>query len=282
MPTGEHSRRRTTQRLLLLAAATGAGAVAGLAFSSAAHADDHREPALTDTAIAVGDGVRGTVQKAVAPKPRAQDPTTLARDLAERTTRRVDRAARRTPHGVKKITAIVDQAAAPRSVLGGAVDTTTDLTDRIVDTAPAVLAPPALPGLTAPAVGVTIPPAGTMAAHAAPQTAPEPASEQPPLVTAGSGAPMLLHPCMGAGLAELTGWAAAELDVVASADPSGSPRGGQLGGGSRDRATVASTVDNHHATPGDRWTQPLRWQEATISYIADRDGRTHPPSPPSG
>lgn len=287
MHTRQHSRRQTTTRLLLLAAATTAGIGISLALSDDAHASGRDLAGVLDgTSHAVADSVDTAAKTLTAAPPKraytapAHAPR-RARTIVDDTVGHADKAARRASTKVRHVADTVDQSAARLPVIG-----------RVIDATAPVLDLPEAPDLTSPVKAVTLPltgadttPGGTGGQDStigAPQAAPEPAREQPPLSpTVGSGALTLLHPTVGARLAPSTRWVPALQGVVASA-PSTPVGGDQLGGGSRDKAQVAPTADNQLAAPVDRWTQPLRWQQATISYIADRDGRSNPPSPPSG
>lgn len=272
MRTRQHSRRHTT-RLLLLAAATTAGIGIALALSDEANAADSTPAA---------DGIAATLRGAISLGEAAQ-PSPPVRRLVDQTRPAVDKATTAATRAVKRTTDRVDQVAKPLPVVGSVVDRTTDVTDRALDTS--TMLPPAPPRTAAIDVSIHLP--LDRPAASGPQTAPEPTTTGPPTPpAASSSAPTIPTLLRETKTPAVDGHPTCRPDTSSPAAAASTATriagGSQLGHGDGAANPTRPTVKPLDATSVDRWSGSDRWQQAITAYIADRDGRTDSPSPPSG
>lgn len=287
MPTQEAQHARRQRLLLLLLAASTAGIGLSLALADDAHASDrdHTGPvagtlsAVTDTTTALTDRAqpqpkRGPAKPAGSRRdhthPTPKPTKRAVGDTLNHTSSTVDRAVK-TTHDISRA------AASLTTIVGDPVQRITQPVRQITN--PATLLP-ALPGLTLP--GVTTPPTTGSPTLAAPQTAPEPAANNPPLVTAGSGAPTPTtgppaHPGCGHQHHPAPGATAPHPPAVGP-----SHRHIDLNGGGDQAGSASATNSPHPAAPTDRWTGPRTNTSPAHGGARAHTGRTHPPSPPTG
>lgn len=284
-----------TRLLLLLGLATAGTTAAILATADSAHAAD-RHPAVLEQPATIATRTLGnpTLRISRPPATRTAPPHTT-RPAAD-TTRHTRRAAteahqrarehtkdtvRRTTRPVKHTTDTLDKVAAPLPALGTVVDDTTDITDKVIDRVTATTGTIVdTPPLTLPLPRLLGAPPATPTTGAAPQTAPEPTPEHPPLfAVTGSGAahlaPTQTHRDTAAHTANSGLW----HQLAPAPNPTGP---GQWNGCDTHPTAVAPTADHQQCTPAGAWTHPARWQQHITKYIGDRDSRTHSPNPPPG
>lgn len=272
-------------RLLLPAAFTiAAGIGLALAYADDAQAADRNPPALEQ----ITQPATPTVARNLPEHPAAADavnrPVRADRKIASQARGTVDKTVRYTTRTVKQVTDAVDAVTSALPLVGKTVDGATDRTDTIVDTAPAIvdpfqlLRPGGLGGAASADTGLrATPPSAAAPIADAPQTAPGPAREHPPLVAAGPGVHLSCSYHSGAPPAGPQGTRVAE-----TAPGPGDPQGPASWCVHSLGKTGGSPSHSHPLLPAGRWSTIPSWQHAIMTYIADRDGRTEPPSPPSG
>lgn len=262
MRTGRHGSRHTTRRILLLAAAT-AGVGFALAVADSAQAADRSHPDLLD----IGS-VASTVDTALTPAHAGyQGPPPATMDtpgLVNDATRATGELTRQVADAVGAVTDTVDDVTAPLPIVGDVVDSTTDLTDRVVDTIPAAVVPdePTAPPRPDMPAETSVPPPIIVGA-ATPQTTPGPAREHSPLVTAGPGVHQTQH----------------SPPVATDREP----QHHQLNGcGNNSTSTASPAGERHMGALAGQWQPAPRWQESPSTGVSHHGGRSSCPPPPSG
>lgn len=290
MPNRQHSRRRTTQRLLLLTAAGVAGIGISLALDKPAHANDltpnPRDRPVTDIGALLRHSDKdqpappgGTI-KAVPHKPGEAKPRPVL-DVARTVDTTLDRAARTVTHASRQVDRTVEQLPVP----AGAVDEVTNLTARVIRTTTtgqaALPNPPAVDVRVPPTVGALLPGGG----QPTPKTAPELAGAgSPKPLIASSGAPIppgttWQHPAAGRSPAVQQSTAGVESPTLTRPFPTPLRHLATAGG---DVQAAAPTVKHGDGAIADRWIPADRWQQNIIRHMHNHTGRTPPPKPPSG
>lgn len=255
MPTRQHSRRHSTQRLMLLAGATigiGTALILGTGDDASADARDHTE---------LADGVAATT--AVPPKPALRP----ARDLVDQARETTDRTTQ---------------------VVGPAVDKARSLTGPDIGAA-TIPRPAPAPPLTPPEVDLG---ASTGRRSAGAKPAPEPAetgAPTPPPAGSGAATPWPLavgvwqHPT--AAIPVWTATCRAVIDPGQSVVRLTSPRQypaldtSSSSGDARPPAVVSGHLDG---ILGDRSTHVHGGPQFVVGQDGDHSGRSWPPSSPAG
>ncbi|MEU3452306.1 hypothetical protein ABZ671_01660 [Micromonospora sp. NPDC006766] len=306
-PTQQHATTATRRALLLLGLAAASTGAALLATSGHAHAADRQPSGLLG---AVTGTITGTVEQVTDTiTPARGNGKTPVRDLLNDTTTAVDTTLTGVGRTVEQVTDTIDHVTAPIPVVGGAVDTVTDVTDRLVGTTPPTPskppdpAPPPVTDVTTPpdGDGGTAPPDTSAPSTTVPETAPETApettpgatDEQPPPAAAAPGAPIYgpdtpgrLDARPGANRAAAAGhtsprMTAAHIDGAQPQPAPGNHRATWPGCDTEATNTIRSISKNPCAHAG-RWAQQPRRQQRVTVLLASLSSRAERPAAPSG
>jgi hypothetical protein len=277
----KRSRRPPPRLLLLTGLGIGAGIGLALAAGSPAHASD--QPTPGHPVVGVVHAVTDAPTRILEPAARPADRPRPVRDLAAHTRSAVDRTVADTSRAVTHITDRADQATEPVPVVGRAVNTITDITDRVVGATSAAVHPHPAHTDAAPS-DVGHKPTDVTPAAGIPQTAPELTPPGlPKLGGVSSGAPAIQHPVAARQRRDpqphtqaAAAHAAVRLPVTTPAEP-------QAGHGCANTDRHAASIRTGDAcTIGVNPTGSTRWQQAVTDYAGHHSGRTQPPSPPPG